>query len=116
MLALDPLVRFVDFLASDIPGCKTPTPYWFAWLFVAGLNLFLNVAAWRDWEPKEDDTRLELVLRRVNAWGIITWPVSGFVLLPLIVAYPSWLLARALARGTCKIACDVVAVASGEKK
>lgn len=115
-----PLARLVDFLASDIPGCKTPTPYWLAWLLVAGFNLFINVMLWRDWEPKEDDSRLELLLRRVNAWGIITWPISGFVLIPAMfaaaVVYPSWLLLRAIVRGTYRIASEVVSVAAGERE
>ncbi len=84
------------------------------WLLVAGFNLFINVMLWRIWKPREDDSRLVLLLRRVNAWGIIAWPVSGFVLMPAMfsaaVAYPSWLLLRSV------VASKVVRVAVGECK
>lgn len=47
------------------------------WLLVAGFNLFINVMLWRIWKPREDDSRLVLLLRRRSAiYSLCTLCVS----------------------------------------
>lgn len=112
--------RIAALLGSNIPGCKTPTPYWLAWVLVSAVNLFLGVCMWREWDPDVDHSSWELALRRANAWWILTFPVSGFVVLPFMMAafvvVPTWLLASALGRAAYRTACEVVSVAAGEHK
>ncbi len=122
----DLICRFADFLASDMPGWKSPSPYWMAWMLIAGLNLFLNIAIWAllwNMGMKEDVGKWAPTLRKINAWGIITWPLSGFVLVPVLLVagvflmtHVHWLLIREVCRGTYRIACEVVSTAAGERK
>lgn len=112
--------RFVAFLGSDIRFFSPPVSYWSVWLFIVGLNLFIHVICWKLCVPGKDAYPWEYVIRRANAWGIITFPLSGFVLLPSLfiaaVAVPSWIIMRTIGRGSYRIACEVISTAAGERK
>ena len=99
-------------------------PVWLVWLVVALFNLLVNARLWADWRTSYRGTRLETALRKVNAVCLLTWPISGFVFLPVYigavlvcgVGILLYHFGRALGLAASRTLPDAISVLSGEQR
>lgn len=117
------LASIAHFLTNPVSP-PVQIPIWLVWIVVALFNLLVNARLWADWRTSYRGTRLETALRKVNAVCLLTWPVSGFVFLPvffgaLLVCGVGILLyhfGRALVLAASRTLPDAISVLSGEKR
>ena len=117
------LASIAHFLTSPVSP-PVQIPVWLVWLAVALFNLLVNARLWADWRTSYRGTRLENLLRKVNVVCLLTWPISGFVFLPVFfatvlvcgVGILLYHFGRALALAASRTLPDAISVLSGEKR
>ena len=117
------LASVAHFLTSPVSP-PVQIPFWLVWLAVSLFNLLVNARLWADWRTSYRGTRLEALLRKVNAACLLTWPISGFIFLPVFfatvlvcgVGILLYHFGRALALAVSRTLPDAISVLSGEKR